>query len=152
MADELDATLDKPSEAEQRIKQLSGKVKEEAEAKAAAEAARQAAEEKAAIAERERDFYASFSDIVASNPSAKDFKDDIKSKVLSGYTPEDATFAVLGKAGKLNQTQEVSSPAGGSATTNVTQNTGTKSIKEMTPEERAAAFQEATKNGDIFWQ
>ena len=150
MADTLDATLAEPSEADKRIKQLSNKTKEAEEAKTAAETARQAAEEGKATAERERDFFAGFADTVASNPQAKDFKDDIKAKVMSGYSLEDATYAVLGKAGKLNTRSEVESPAGGSATTTVTQQAN-KSPKEMSAAERAEAIREAEKRGDITW-
>ena len=111
MADELETTLNEPSEVEKRIKSLSGKVKETADerdnAKAEAESARAAEAE----AKRERDFYAGFSDVVATNPSAKDHKDEILSKVKSGYTVEDATYAVLGKAGKLGSTPVDSSAA-----------------------------------------
>lgn len=148
--EELEVELGQPSDAEKRIKQLSGKVKEEAEAKTAAETARKEAEEGRAAAERERDFFAGFADTVVSNPQAKDHRDEIKAKVMGGYSLEDATYAVLGKAGKLNQRAEVDSPAGGSATTSVTQPT-TKSPKEMKTDELREAVLDAVKKGDISW-
>lgn len=148
MADELDSALNEPSEVERRIKDLSGKVRTAAEERDAAKNAQVEAEGKVAEAQRERDFYASFSDVVADNPSAKDFKDDILSKVKSGYTVEDATFAVLGKAGKLNQPKEETTHiAGGSAVNSPTQ--GEKKISEMTRDEKYAALIEAEKRGDI---
>ena len=151
MADELDATLEQPSEAEKRIKQLSTKTKEAEEAKTVAEQARQEAEAKTVAAERKSAFLEGFTDIVSENPAAKEFKAQMEEKVLGGMSIEDAKFAVLGKAGKLNQTTQAESPAGGSATTSVTL-PGNKSVKEMTPDERRAALEDAEKKGDISWQ
>lgn len=118
-----------PSRAEERITELSVKVKEEA-------TAREAAEKKAVEAEKKAQFAEQFVDIVGSNPSAKEFKADIQAKVLSGYSVEDATYAVLGKAGKLGS--QIPTPpqvAGGSATTTTPQ-TGAKEIKDMSQAER----------------
>lgn len=150
MAD-LEQELTQPSESEKRINQLSGTVKTVSDERDQERANREAAEAKVAEAERERDFYAGFSDVVATNPEAKDHKDDILTKVKSGYTVQDATYAVLGAAGKLNQTLqtvEVESPAGGSATVTIPQG-GVKSVGDMTQEERRAALLEAESRGDI---
>ncbi len=155
MADELENELNQPSESEKRIRQLSGKVKEEADAKDAALKEKAAAEAKAAEAEKKAAFAEGFADIVSTNPAAKDFKADIQAKVLSGYSVEDATFAVLGKAGKLGnqstetkKTDETASPAGGSASYAPPQG-GSKPIKEMTQAERLAALQAAEASGDL---
>jgi hypothetical protein len=139
------------SDSEKRIKQLSSKVREEAEAREAANTARETAEAKAAEATRERDFYAGFTDVLGTNPEAKDHKDDIKAKVMAGYSVEDATFAVLGKAGKLGQPKTVESApvAGGSAVINAPQGGGTKPIHEMSREEKRSALMEAEQRGDI---
>lgn len=150
MADELEATLEQPSEAEKRIKQLSKEKGEQIAAKEAAETAQAEAEKKAQDAERKAAFLEGFSDIVSENPSAKEFKAEMEQKVLSGMSIEDAKFAVLGKAGKLNQSIQVESPAGGSATTTVTQKTE-KSPKEMKSDELRTALEEAEKKGDISW-
>lgn len=151
MADEiLDAALEQPSEAETRIKQLSNKTKAAEEGKAAADLARQDAESKAQVAERKVAFLEGFSDIVSENPAAKEFKAEMEEKVLSGMSIEDAKFVVLGKAGKLNQPVRADSPAGGSATTTVTQKTD-KSPKEMNSEELRNAVVEAATKGDIAW-
>ncbi len=152
MADELDATLEQPSEAEKRIKQLSDKVGLSAKEVEEQKKLVQDRDEKIATLERENSFNSGFADTVATTPQAKEFKDDIKAKVLSGYSLEDATYAVLGKAGKLNQSsrENLESPAGGSATTTVTQ-TGTKSVKEMSPDERRQALVDAEKSGDLSW-
>lgn len=147
---EVDDIINQPSPAEARITELSGKVKAEAEARAAAEQAKADAETKAQEAERERDFYASFSDTVSKNPAAQEFKDDILSKVKSGYTVEDATFAVLGKAGKLSEAPaEPESPVGGSAPI-TPPSQGVKSPSEMTQADRRAALLEAQARGDIY--
>ena len=153
MADELDATLEQPSEAEKRIKQLSDKVRLSETEKDELKKLSDEKDTKIASLERENAFNSGFADTVANTPQAKEFKDDIKAKVLSGYSLEDATYAVLGKAGKLNQSsrENLESPAGGSATTTVTQG-GTKSVKEMTPDERREALMEAEKAGAISWQ
>lgn len=136
-----------PSEAEKRITSLSGKVKEQAERAAASDTARAEAEAKATEAIRERDFYAGFTDVVGTNPAAKDHKDEILAKVKGGYTMEDATFAVLGKAGKLGPQQESSTTiAGGSASTTPPQG-GQTEVSKMTQTERRAALME--NEGDL---
>ena len=152
MADELDATLAQPSEAEKRIKQLSEKVGLSAKELDEKNKLIEESTAKIATLERENSFNEGFADTVATTPQAKEFKEDIKAKVLSGYSLEDATYAVLGKAGKLNQAsrENLESPAGGSATTTVSQPSN-KSIKEMTPDERAQAVKEAAEKGDISW-
>lgn len=148
MADELDATLNEPSDAEKRIKQLSGKVKEEAEARVAETAAREAAEKRAQEAERLASFNEGFADIVAETPAARELKDQMKEKVLGGMSIEDAKFAVLGKAGMLGgaQHQETQSPAGGSApTTPAIQKD--KSAKDMSTDEKRAILEQ-----NLIWQ
>ncbi len=138
MAD-VEQIITEPSDAEKRIKQLSDKVKDEASAKEAANAAKEAAEARAAESERKAQFAESFSDVVANNPAAKDHKEDIRAKVMSGYTVQDATYAVLGAAGKFNQ-PKIDSPAGGSAT--ITPSQGEKKIADMSQDERRAKLAE----------
>ncbi len=142
MADELItktseelAAENNQSEAEKRIKQLSEKVRLTSEER----------DEKIRLLDettKERDFYSGFSDMVTTNPAAKDHKDEILAKVKGGYTVEDATFAVLGKAGKLGQPApkpaEPLNPAGGSAVVNTSTSAGDKPISEMTQAERRA--------------
>lgn len=127
---------------EKRIKDLSGKVattaRERDEALLKAEQAAKAAQ-----------FAESFVDIVTANPAAKDFKDQIREKVMGGYTPQDAAFAVLGAAGKLGQNMApIAPPTGGSAPTalNIP---ATKAIGEMSRDELRNALLEAQKRGDI---
>lgn len=151
MADELEASLNEPSDAEKRIKQLSGKVKEEAEAREAALKAQAEAQTKAEEAEKRAAFAEGFADVVAQNPAAKDFRADIQQKVMSGYTLEDATFAVLGKAGKITPPQaETESPAGGSSPTNPSNVQVNKSPREMNSDELQAAMQAANDSGELY--
>jgi len=141
---ELDDILNDPSESQKRIKDLSGKVKETSEERDAANAAREAAEAKALEAQRERDFYAGFTDVVATNPQAKDHKDEILAKVKGGYSMEDATVAVLAKAGKLAPAAppvvDTKPITGGSASTIIPQG-GQKTHAEMTQQERRAELE-----------
>ena len=118
-----------PSRAEERITDLSNKVQTIASERDTANAAREAAEKRAAFAE-------GYADIVATHPAAKEHKDEIAAKVTSGMSVEDATFAVLGKAGKLGaQVLAPASPVGGSAP-NVITGSVEKPIGEMTLAEK----------------
>lgn len=115
---------------EERFTQLSEKVKEEATARVAAE--------------RRATFAEGFVDVLAVNPAAKEFKADIQAKVEAGLTVEDATYAVLGKAGKLG-TPQTAQPnageiAGGSATSTPSQGGAQKPIGEMSLAEKRAAL------------
>lgn len=134
---EIDEIIDQPSDSQKRITKLSNDVKTTAEERDVAKAAQAEAEAKAAESDRKAAFADGFADIVADNPAAKEFKADIQAKVMSGYTIEDATFAVLGKAGKINQPKvDTMSMAGGSAATNLPPQGVEKSIAEMTQAER----------------
>ena len=141
MADELNLQDEEKVE-NPRIKELSNKVKTTAEERDAANAKTVEAEAKAQAAEKERDFYASFADTTSQYPQAKDFKDDIKAKVLAGYTVEDATVSVLAKNGKLTTSAvREETVAGGSAATHLPNNPD-KSIEEMSLEEKRKAVEE----------
>lgn len=122
-----------------------------AKAKAEAEKAKAEADARAANAEKERDFFANFSDSIAKYPSANEYKDVIKEKVMSGYTVEDATIAVLAREGKLTPPPpERQSPAGGSASNQI-QSGGIsgKTIQELNREEKRQAVLESIARGDI---
>lgn len=137
------------SETETRIKDLSGKVKKASEERDLAKTAAETAAAEKAEAIKERDFYASFSDVVSTHPAAKEHKEEILAKVKAGYDVEDATVSVLNKAGKLvPKPVEKESPAGGSAATAIT-NAPNKTYKEMTQAEKKAAILEAEQRGDI---
>lgn len=158
MADELDLDLDLDegseinNRAEKRLKDLSEKVRITAKERDEIAQAKKELEQQKAIAEKERDFFASFSDSVGKYPNASEYKDNIKEKVLAGYTVEDATVAVLAREGKLQMTQPViekPSPAGGSATTGLVSE---KKVHEMSREEKLAALMEAEKRGELSVQ
>lgn len=127
----------------ERNKELADKVKEAATER---DAAKKAAEEAAA----ERDFYKNLAKLSSKYPAAADYEDKILEKVKKGYDMDDATVAVLTKAGKLNNMPpkvERETVAGGSATTNPSQ--GVKGPKEMTQAERLNALREAEARGEI---
>ncbi len=117
---------------------------QEAEAKANAEA------ERASKAEKDLNFYKSFSQISSKHPGASEYQDQIKERVDKGYDPEDAVLAVLAKEGKLNN-QTFTPPVrpnveGGSAQTDLGQS-GTKSVSEMNTNEKMEALLQAEKEG-----
>lgn len=152
MADE--PIIDPPeiSESQKRITQLSEKVRLTSEERDEKNRLLEEQSTKNAELTRERDFYQGFSDVVSTNPAAKDHRDEILGKVKGGYSVEDATFAVLGKAGKLGNQQvpaPVQSPAGGSASTTVPQGGSNKAPHEMNKEELRAAVLAAQEKGDI---
>lgn len=138
------------SEAEKRITALSGKVKDTAAERDAALAATKAADERASAAEKKALFAEGFVDVVAGNPAAKDHKADIEAKVMSGYSVQDATYAVLGPLGKLSApTIERVSPAGGSAATQI-QGNQAKATGDMNSKELRAQLLEAQARGDLY--
>jgi hypothetical protein len=147
---ELDLTEDPNiNKTEERIKNLSSKVKDTAAERDAAKAATEAAEAARASAEKERDFYAGFADNVGKYPQASEHKDAIKEKVLQGYSVDDAIVSVLNKEGLLNaQSGPVSygPVAGGSASTPIP---GPKGPTDMSQEDRRAALLEMDKTGEL---
>jgi len=139
---EVETIINEPSEAEKRIKSLSDKVRTTAEERDALAQQKADAEAKAQEAEKKAAFAESFSDIVAMNPAAKEYRADIQAKVMQGLSAEEAMYAVLGKAGKLNAPKEPEGPvAGGSATTNVQPKV--QSPNEMTQDERRKILTDA---------
>jgi len=128
---------------EERITDLSEKVKTAATERDTEKVAREAAE-------KERDFYKGLTKLSAKHPNATDYEDEIREKVMKGYDMEDAAIAVLSKKGKLTMnTQKVEreTVAGGSATTNPS--SGSKGVKDMSQTERLAALREAEARGEI---
>lgn len=136
--------VQRPNPVEERITDLSSKVKTASDERDAANTRAEAAERKAAFAE-------GFVDVIATPElaAAKDHKADIEAKVMSGYSVKDATYAVLGAAGKLGSPKVERQPvAGGSASTNVTIQTD-KSFDQMTQKEKRDALVEAQRKGDL---
>ena len=158
MADELDLEqldneIEKDSKVEKRIKDLSEKVRLTSEERDEQKRLLGERDKKIADLEKENAFNTGFADTLATHPEAKDHKDEIKAKVLGGYSVEDATFAVLGKAGKLAQPTPPpplppENPAGGSAV-NQPITGGEKKIGELTRDEKRSELLKAEARGDI---
>lgn len=137
------------SGAENRIKELSNKVKLASEERDESKRLKDETDMKLVELQKERDFYSQFSDVISTHPAARDHKDDILAKVKIGYTVEDATVSVLAKAGKYAPARVASeTPAGGSANVAPPQG-GKKQIKEMTQNEKREALIAAETRGDI---
>jgi len=185
MADDKDVDLtatdegnDTP-EVEQRIKDLSGKVKDVAGERDVQIDLVKTRDGELESAKKDTDFFKNFSANTSKYQGAAEYQEQIKEKVDAGYDLEDATIAVLAKEGKYTppapaegdtpaeggepapaaggETPPVeapaepvkpASPAGGSATTQVTAD-GDKPIKDMTQEERLIALREEEKKGNI---
>lgn len=155
MADELilDIESEDINKTQERIKNLSSKVKTTAQERDMALEREKEAMSKAQLAEKERDFYAGFADIYPKYNAAPQYKEQIKEKVMAGYSVEDATVAVLNKEGKLTSAPPAPPPppppaAGGSAST-VLPDGGTKPLTELSRDEKRNALLEAEKRGDI---
>lgn len=133
------------SESEKRIKALSEKVRLTSEERDEKVKLVEERDHKIAELERENAFNSGFAEVLGIHSAAKDHKDEIKEKVLKGYSVEDAALAVLGKAGKLGNTPPPpppENPAGGSAST-VMPKTGDKPLAEMTKEDKRAILEKA---------
>lgn len=149
--DAIEQDINNKNKIEDRIRDLSQKVKTAAEERDAFAQAKAEAEQARVAAEKERDFFANFSDSIAKYPNANEYKDAIKEKVMGGYSVEDATVAVLAREQKLvvnTPAPERETVAGGSAINNMSAPVN-KSSNEMTQAERRAALLEAEKRGDI---
>ncbi len=134
------------SPAEDRIKQLSDKVELAAKERDEKDRLLNESNTKIATLEKENAFNSGFADMLGTHSAAKDHKDDIKTKVFAGYSVEDATLAVLAKAGKLGgMVAPTAQVAGGSATTTMPQG-AQKEIKDMSQAERRAQLEK-----DIVW-
>ena len=136
---------DGESRSQQRIKQLSDKVELTAKERDELKVLRVEDQKKIAELERENAFNSGFAEVLGTHVAAKDHKDAIKEKVMAGYSVEDATFAVLGKAGKLGETSSSPQVAGGSATT--TPQSTQKEVKDMNQAERREVLSK-----ELIWQ
>jgi hypothetical protein len=155
MADELELDLSEGQDidrTEVRIKNLSSKVKETASERDEATKKAEEAELARQAAEKDRDFYKDFSGMASKYPGAPEFQDAILEKVRNGYSVEDATVSVLNSEGKLlpqaEQAVQHESVAGGSAVT-APFSIGTKTLAEMSLDEKRDVLVELEKRGDI---
>ena len=149
--EQLDTEIDKENKVEKRIKDLSEKVRLTSEERDEQKHRLEESVKKIADLEKENVFNTGFVDILANHSAAKDHKDEIKAKVLAGYSVEDAAFAVLGKAGKLGQpitAPKIENPAGGSAV-NQPITGGEKKINELTRDEKRTRLLDLEARGDI---
>lgn len=146
--DTIEADINKTNAVEERFKNLVGS-KKEAEAKfEAAEKARLESEARVANLEKEASFLNSFSDVTAKFPTASEYKDKIKEKVMSGYSVDDAAISILVAEGKFTPPQvPMGTVAGGSAPNQIVQ--GGKTVQDMSSADRWAALKEAERKGDI---
>lgn len=150
------AELDKDLQDEEvvenpRIKELSNKVKLTAKERDELAELNKTLTLERNNAQKEVSFYKDFTGVTSKYANASQYTDQIKTKVLAGYTVEDATVSVLAKEGKLTTpAPEKESAAGGSAV--VPPNAqGPKPLSEMTTAEKFAALKEAEAKGDISW-
>ncbi len=144
MNEEINQSVEEKNPLEERMRNLVS------DKKVAEEKATALENEKVSLA-KERDFYASFSDSIAKYPSAPEYKDKIKEKVMSGYSVEDATISILHSEGKLIPTSQPiqrENVSGGSAPNQITNNQE-KTVKQMSSPERWEALREAERRGDI---
>lgn len=155
MADEIleeihneENNIQEDNKVEKRIKELSNKVKTTSQERDDLVAAKKESDAERDNAKKEVEFYSAFSDTTDKYPNAKDFKDQIKEKVLVGYSVEDAAVAVLAKEGKLTAPKVSTNVAGGSAT-NVPISGESKPLSEMTRDEKRAELLKAIERGDI---
>lgn len=148
MADEIIIDPQEPSEAQKRITQLSEKVRLTSVERDEKDRLLGESNKKIAELERENTFNSGFVDVLSTHAAAKDHKDDIKAKVVAGMSIEDATFAVLGKAGKLGTQPQTPTHqvAGGGSAPNNPQQGAEKTVSEMTQAERRAELSK-----DLIW-
>jgi predicted NBD/HSP70 family sugar kinase len=159
MADtELDLDLDLEEEpsinkTEERIKNLSSKVRDAAKERDEAKAAAEASDAARLAAEKKAEFLESFSDVATKYPGASEFKTQIEERTQKGYSIEDAAVAALAEAGRFApQQHQTVAPAtagtmGGSAPVSITGDS--RPYSDMSREEKRAALLEADARGEL---
>lgn len=154
MADEeleLDLGDEDITRKDNRIKSLSDKVKLTSQERDTIAKAKEEETLARANAEKERDFYKGFNPMTTKYPGSADFQEKILEKSKLGLDIEEATLLVMAKEGKYTPPpvkEEKESAAGGSATTGLPGG-GSKSLSEMSREEKRAALVEAETRGDF---
>jgi hypothetical protein len=131
-----------------RFKEVSKKQIEETKAREASDEARKKAELDRDAATKEASFYKDFSGLSGKYQGATDHADEIKAKVLAGYTVEDATVSVLNKAGKLTPTERTTDISAGGSASNPPPRQTPKSMSELNREELRKTIIE--NDGDIM--
>lgn len=150
--EQLEKDINIKNKVEDRIKDLSSKVKMTSEERDEYKRLNESLSSEKESISKERDFYKDFSGVSAKYTGAHEYQDKILEKVRSGYSVEDAAISVLAKEGKFQgiptPAQEREIAAGGSAPTGLA-GAGTKSIDEMSKAEKRAALLEAEASGEF---
>lgn len=156
MAEELDLDLDLEEEpiinkTEERIKNLSSKVRDAAKERDEERAAKEAADARADAAEKRAEFLESFSEVATKYPGASEFKAQIEERTQKGYSLEDAAVAALAEAGRFTPQQNVApitaGTMGGSAPVSITGEG--RPYSEMSRDEKRAILMEADRTGEL---
>lgn len=105
------------------------------------------ASEERDLANKRAEFAEGFVDVALKYKGADEYKEQIKEKVLGGYTIEDAALTVLAGEGKL-QGAPKPAVAGGSATV-VIPNTEDKQLSEYSQDEKRELLLKAEQDGDL---
>ncbi len=147
--EELDKNMEQTNKVEQRIKDLSNKVKVTSTERDELKALVEERDTQVSDLTAERDFLSSFTDATAKFPGATEHKDAILEKVKAGYSVEDATLVIM-EANKPEEEAETKpeSPAGGSATTSPDSG-GAKTADDMTQEEKIAELKDLEARGEL---
>lgn len=151
--EQLDNQIENDNKIEKRIKDLSEKVRLTSEERDAERTKLDEALKASSGLQKEVEFLNSFGNQLGKYPDASQFRDQIKEKVLKGYSIEDATVSTLASQGKLNPQREeitIDNVAGGSAAVNQPITGGQKTVTQMTRDERRNALLEAEKRGDLY--
>jgi len=149
--DQIDRELEKENKVEKRIKDLSDKVKMTSNERDEFQRLSDQKDTENATLKKENEFLGSFGDVLGKHPEAASYRDQIKEKVLKGYSVEDATVSTLASEGKLNvprREAQIESPVGGSASTQY-QTGGEKPLSQLTQSEKKAKLLEAEARGDL---
>ena len=137
---------------QERIKDLSSKVRDTATERDEARAAAEAAKEAQLAAEKKAEFLESFSEIASKYPNSAEYKAQIEERVQKGYSIEDAAISVLASEGKYTPPEPegpiVDSQVGGSAPTVLPSGDG-RNAGELTQAERRSLLIEADKRGEV---
>lgn len=149
----IETDINNKNAVEERVrKAISDKKESEARADAAIKAKAES-DEKLAQMEKETKFLNSFSEALGKNPEAAEYRDKIKEKFNSGYSLNDALITTLVGEGKYTpppvQRENV---AGGSASNQIVNNNASKSVGQMSKDEKLQGLLDAEKRGDLGLQ
>lgn len=150
--EQIEKDVEQTNRVEKRIKDLSDKVRLTSEERDELKKLSEEKDGKIANLSRENEFLGEFSDTLSKYPKASQFKDEIKEKVMKGYSVEDATISTLASKGEFASPKkvEVAATIGGSAAVSQLPDNGQKSPNQMSRDEKRAALLEAEARGEIY--